>query len=64
MIIEEIEDRDDLYHLNLTADEVRVLGRCVEYVRLHSVFPYIVQSDLDFLSCAFSDFLARLDLPF
>jgi hypothetical protein len=64
MIIEEIKDRDDLYHLNLTADEVLVLARCVEYVRLHSVFPYKVDSDLDFLSRAFSDFFSRLDLPF
>ncbi len=64
MVIEETEHRDDLFHLNLTEEEVRVLGRCVEYVRLHSVFPYKVDSELDLLSRAFSYFFAQLDLPF
>lgn len=64
MIIKEIKGRDDLFHLNLTADEVLILGRCVEAVRLHSVFPCKYESELDFLSRAFSDFFAQLDLPF
>ena len=64
MVIEETEHRDDLFPLNLTEEEVRVLGRCVEYVRLHSVFPYKVDSELDLLSRAFSYFFAQLDLPF